>query len=152
MNGKRFRAVQLKNPRPPRGRPGFDSRPMQLCSFTSGVLLYKNVQLGFQPHTPLCSILHISGSAVELSLPTWETRVRFPVNAGLHVLLIQKCIFLKGNLKLMRTWLEGAQLECAMKDSLIIHSLPAFQRGFANPIPSKCTISSKCCRALVVQW
>ncbi len=42
----------------------------------------------------------------------------------------------------MRTWLEGAQLECAMKDSLIIHSLPAFHRGFANPIPSKCTISS----------
>ncbi len=103
-------------------------------------------------YTPLYSILRISGSVVELSLLTWGTPSRFPVNAGLYVLLIQKCISLKGNLKLMRTWLEGAQLECAMKDSLIIHSLPAFQRGLAIPIPSKCTISSKCCRALVVQW
>ena len=47
-----------------------------------------------------------------------------------------------------RNWLEGAPFECAAIGSLIIQSVRAFQRGFANLNPSKFTFN----RALVVQW
>ncbi len=64
----------------------------KLCSFTSGVLFFKSISwVCHHAHTHN-AVICIGGSEVDFLPPMRESGVRFPVNAWLRALLLQKCV------------------------------------------------------------